>query len=69
MNQILIKFILFEKDLYEGKNKLLINKRKSTGLKYLNSKSLIEYANDIDDIYENIEEYIPNKKTKNIACI
>ena len=56
------KIYLFEKDLYEAKNKLLINKRESAGLKYLNSKSFIEYANDMDDIYENIEEYIPNKK-------
>ena len=24
----------------------------------------IEYANDMDDIYENIEEYNPNKKHK-----
>ena len=40
---------------------LLINKRKSTGLKCLNdSKAFIEYSNDTDDIYKNIEEYNPN---------
>ena len=60
------KIYLFEKDLYEAKNKLLINKRESAGLKYLNSKSFIEYANDMDDIYENIEEYIPNKKQETL---
>ena len=44
---------------------LLINKRESTGLKYLNdSKAFIEYSNDMDDIYKNIEEYNPNKKRK-----
>ena len=43
----------------------LINKRESTGLKYLNdSKAFIEYSNDMDDIYKNIEEYNPNKKRK-----
>ena len=27
-------------------------------------KAFIEYANDLDDIYKNIEEYSPNKKCK-----
>ena len=37
----------------------------STSLKYLNdSKSFIEYSNDMDDIYKNVEEYNPNKKRK-----
>ena len=44
---------------------MLINKRESTGLGYLNdSKAFIEYSNDMDDIYKNIEEYNPNKKQK-----
>ena len=44
---------------------MLINERESTGLKYLNdSKAFIEYSNDIDDIYKNIENYNPNKKQK-----
>ena len=44
---------------------MLINKIESTGLKYLNdSKAFIEYSNDMDDIYENIEEYNPKAKQK-----
>ena len=44
---------------------MLINKRESTGLKYLNDpKVFIKYSNDIDDIYKNIEEYNPIKKRK-----
>ena len=44
---------------------MLINKRESTGSQYLNdSKPFIEHSNDMDDIYENIEEYIINKKRK-----
>ena len=40
-------------------------KRDSTGLKYLNdSNAFIEYSDDMDDIYKNIEEYNPNKKQK-----
>ena len=34
-----------------------MNKRESTGLKYLNDfKAFIEYSNDLDDIDKNIEE-------------
>ena len=42
---------------------MLINKRESTDLRHLNdSKASIEYLNDMDDVYKNIEEYNPNKK-------
>ena len=55
----------YAKDPHEAKCQLLINKRENTGLKHLNdSKSFIEYSNDMDDIYKNIEEYNPNKKRK-----
>ena len=47
------------------KYQLLINKRESTGLKYLNDpKAFIEYWNDMDNVFKNIEEYNPNKKRK-----
>ena len=56
---------LHAKDPYEIIYQLLINKRESTGLKYLNdSKAFIEYSNDMDNIYKNIEKYNPNKKRK-----
>ena len=45
--------------------KIRINKWESTGLKYLNdSKVFMEYCNDLDNIYQNIKEYNPNKKQK-----
>ena len=48
---------LYAKDPYESKYQFLINKRESTGLEYFdNSKAFIEYSNDMDDIYKNIEE-------------
>ena len=54
---------LKKKDPCEAKYQLLISKRESTDLKYLNdSKAFIEYSNNIDDIYKNIEEYNPNKR-------
>ena len=56
------KIYLYTKYPYKAKYQLLINKRESTGLKYLNdSKAFIEYSNDI---YKNIEEYNQNKKRK-----
>ena len=63
------KIYLYAKDPYEAKYQLLINKRESTGIKYLNdSKVFIEYLNDMDDIYKNIEEYNPNKKRKTMTA-
>ena len=59
---------MYAKGLYEVKYQFLINKRESTGLKYLNySTAFIECSNDMDDIYKNIEEYNPNKKQKLIT--
>ena len=59
------KIYLYGKDPYRAKCQLLIKKRESTRLKYLNgSKAFIEYSHGMDDIYENIEEYNPNDKPK-----
>ena len=49
--------------IHMKKYQFLINKREDTVLKHLNdSKAFIEYSNDMDGIYKNIEEYKPNKK-------
>ena len=59
------KIYLYAKDPYEAKYRFLIDKRESTGLKHFNdSKAFIEYSNDMVDIYNNIDEYHPNKKRK-----
>ena len=61
----MIKIYLYAKDPDKAKYKLQINKRESTGLKYFNnSKAFIEYTNDMNNIYKNIEEHNPNKKQK-----
>ena len=56
------KIYLCAIDPYETKYQFLINKREQTCLKHFND--FIEYLNDMGDIYENIEEYDPNKKRK-----
>ena len=44
---------------------MLINKREGAVINHFNdSETFIEYSNDMDDIYKNIEEYNPNKKHK-----
>ena len=53
------------KDQYEVKYQFLINKRKSTGLKHFNDpRAFIEYSNNMQDDYKNIEEYNIDKKRK-----
>ena len=59
------KIYLSAKNPSEAKHQFLFNKRETTGLKHFNdSKAFIEYSNDMDDIYKNIEEYNSNKKHK-----
>ena len=44
---------------------MLISNSKGSELKNFNgSKAFIEYSNDLNDIFENIEEYKPSKKRK-----
>ena len=59
------KIYLYAKDLYEKKYQYLINKRENVGLNHFNDpKAFIEYSNDIQDVYKNIEDYNPIKKRK-----
>ena len=59
------KFYLYAKDSYEGKYQFLIKRREDAGTKHFNdSKTFIEYSNNMNDIYKNIEDHNPNKKRK-----
>ena len=59
------KIYLYAKNPCEAKYQSLINKRESTGLKHFNdSKVFIEYSNDMQNVYKNIEEYNIGKKRK-----
>ena len=56
------KIYLYAKNPFEAKYQFLFTKQESTGLTHFNdSKAFIEYSNDVDDIYKNIEEYNPHK--------
>ena len=59
------KIYLYEKDSYEKKYQYLINKREKVGRNHFNDpKAFMEYSNDTQDVYKNIEDYNPIKKRK-----
>ena len=59
------KIYLYAKDTYETKYQYLINKREKVGLDYFDDpKGFMEYSNDMQDIYKNIEDYNPLRKRK-----
>ena len=47
------------------KNQYLINKREKAGLNHFNDpKAFMEYSNDMQDVYKNIEDYNSIKNCK-----
>ena len=59
------KIYLYAKDPYETKYQFLINERERIWLKHFNDpKAFIEYSNNMEDVYKNINEYNPSKKRK-----
>ena len=59
------KIYLYAKDLSEPKYEYLIKNRENVEIKHLNDlKAVIECSNTMNDIYENINDYKPNRKRK-----
>ena len=59
------KIYLYAKDLSQPKYEYLIKNCKNAGIKHLNdSKAFHEYSNTMNDVYENIDNYNPNRKRK-----
>ena len=56
---------MYAKDPYEKKYQFLINKRESIGLKHFGDpKRFIEYSDNMQDVYKNIDEYNIDKDRK-----
>ena len=56
---------MYTKDLTEPKYQFLIQKREDVGIKYINDpNAFIEYSNTMNDVYNNIDDYNPNRKRK-----
>ena len=59
------KIYLYAKDPYEAKYQYLINKREKVGLDHFDDpKAFMEYSNDMQDVYKNIDDYNLRKKRK-----
>ena len=59
------KIYVYAKGPYEVKYQYLINKRKKAGLNlYKDPKAIMDYSNDMQDVYKNVEEYNPRKNVK-----
>ena len=60
------KIYFYAKDPYQAKYRLLISNYKGVGLEeFNNSKTFIKYSNNMNDFYENIKKYNPDR-TQNI---
>ena len=67
-NNVIDKIYLYAEDLEEPKYQLFIKKTEQTGIKNLNDlTAFIEYSNNMDDIYDNINDC--NKKRKRKVSI
>ena len=61
------KIYLYARDLNEPKYDYLIKKREDAGRKHFNNaKAFIECSNTMDDVYENMDDYIPIRKIKKL---
>ena len=61
---MLIKYTYMQKT-HMKQNIKQINKREKVGLDYFNDpKAFMDYSNNMQDVYKNIEEYNPGKKRK-----
>ena len=64
------KMYVYARDLSEPKYEYLIKKREDVGIKHLNNtNAFIECSNTMDDVYENINDYNPIRKTKKLFLI
>ena len=59
------KIYLYAKDLSKSKYEFLIKNCGNAGIKHVNDpKAFIECSNTVNDIYENIDNYNPNRRRK-----
>ena len=64
-DNLIDKMYLYVRDLNEPKYQFLIKNCEDIGIKYLNDpKAFIEYSQCMDGVYNNINDYNPNRKRK-----
>ena len=62
------KIYLYAKRLHQPKYQFLIKKREDIGIKH-DPKGFIEYSNTMNDVYNNIDDYNPNRKRKILTIL
>ena len=63
------KTYLYSKDLSKPKHEFLIKNREDAGTKHFSDpNAFIECSNTMDDVYENIDDYNPNRQ-RNISIV
>ena len=68
-HDVIDKIYLYARDLSEPKYQFLIKKREDSGIKHVNNpNAFIECSNTMDDVYENINDYNPNRDQKSLNC-
>ena len=61
------KIYLYAKDLSEPKYEYLIKDCENAGIKHVNDgNAFIEGSNKMDDVYENINDYNPNRRRRTL---
>ena len=64
------KIYLYVKDPFESKYQLLVNRREIVEIKKLKTpKACIDYAQTIDDAYENLKDWKTWKSIKNLSPV
>ena len=59
------KIYLYAKDTEKKRYQFVINKREQAGIKNLNDpRAFIEYSNDMNDVFDNIDDYNKNRDKK-----
>ena len=67
INSLNDKIYLYAKDLSEPKYQFLVRKLEDVRIKHLNDpEAFIEYSQYMDDVYNNINDYNPNRKRKTL---
>ena len=64
-HDVIDKIYLYARDLNEPKYQFLIKKREDAGIKHVNNQNaFIICSNTMDDVYEDIDNYNPNRDKK-----
>ena len=66
-HDVIDKIYLYARDLNEPMYRFSIKKHEDVGIEHLNNaNAFIKCSNTVDDVYENIKDYNPNRDKKSL---